>query len=257
MAAYPLIVLIVSAVFGAAVFRQYRRRHRQYQLIWSFSLLMAALGSLAYIVFLLGGKSELAFRVYYICGALLTAPLLGMGSLLLAARSDPAQRRMQWVLRTLIVLGAIGALLLLVSPIDGVALQHVNGGPGDRPDTAVAGHPDVYRTGIWLLFLIVLNIFGAAAVIGVALYSGWQLWKRRIAGRLVAANALIALGTYVISQAGGQARTGLGAGFFWVTMAIGWVVLFCGFLLTSRGQREPATQAQGSAATLQPRTRPS
>jgi hypothetical protein len=93
-----------------------------------------------------------------------------------------------------------------------------------------------------------LNIFGGVAVIAVALYSGWQLWRRNISGRLVAANVLIALGTYVISQAGGQARTGLGAGFFWLTMAVGWVILFGGFLLTFRLHHGAPAERQSTSA---------
>jgi hypothetical protein len=242
--AYPLIVFFVSTAFALAVLRQYLLRHRPYQLAWVASLAAAAGGSLAYVVFLAGDKSEIAFRLYYILGALWTAPLLGLGSILLVARSERAQARARITVIAVLIGCAVGAVVLLVSPIYPQVLKALDGGPGSNPD--------VYKPGIWTLFLIVLNTFGGVAVVGVALLSGWQLWKRGGSARLVAANVLIALGTIVISQAGGMARTGFGVGLFWLTMAIGWVILFSGFLLTFNVQRAVAPAPQGSSAMARP-----
>ena len=229
--AYPLIVFLVSSVFCLTVLRQYMQRRRSYQLAWSLSLGSASTGSLAYLVFLVAGKPELAFRFYYIFGALLTAPLLGIGSILLASRTPAARLRARRFV-TLVSLGCVaGTILLLANPIHADLLRQLNGGPGSDPD--------VYASGPWKPVLIVLNIVGAICVFGVALFSGWQLYRRSGTRRLVAANGLIALGTYVISQAGGQARTGFGASAFWLAMALGWIVLYGGFLCTFSPRSEP------------------
>ena len=124
------------------------------------------------------------------------------------------------------------AVLLLVNPIHDILLRQLNGGPGTQPD--------VYTAGPWEPLLIVLNIVGAVCVFGVALHSGWQLYRRSGTRMLVLANVFIALGTYVISQAGGMARTGFGAGAFWLTMTLGWLVLFGGFLCTFSPRVEAA-----------------
>ena len=232
MSAYPLVVLLVSLAFCIAVFRQYLQRRRPYQLIWTASLAMAALGSLAYIVFLQDGMSEAAFRVYYICGALLTAPLLGCGSILLIARSPRAQQRARMVTVSVIALCVIGAVLLLVGPVNASLLHKLNGGSGSDPS--------IYKQGLGVAFIALLNSFGALAVIGVALYSGWQLRKRDISSNLVSANVLIATGTIIISLAGTVARIGVNDSLFWLTMAVGWVVLYFGFLLTSTGAHAEA-----------------
>ncbi len=221
---YPLIVFVVSTAFCAIVLNQFMQRRRAYQLAWSVSLASAAAGSLSYVVFLLAGRPEIAFRLYYIFGALLTAPLLGVGSLLLASRTPEARRRAGYPI-AVVVLGCLaGSIMLLVNPIHTDVLQQLNGGPGTNPD--------VYASGPWQPIVIAVNIAGALSVFGVAVFSGWQLLRRSGTRRLVVANGLIALGTYVISQAGGQARTGFGAGAFWLTMALGWIVLFGGFLST-------------------------
>jgi len=48
-----------------------------------------------------------------------------------------------------------------------------------------------------------------------------------------------------------MARTGHGVGLFWLTMAIGWVVLFSGFLLTFNLHRESPTLPVSSSAVVQ------
>ena len=236
---YPLFVFVVSGMFFLVVARQYAQRRRPYQFAWALSLATAVAGSLAYVIFLAADKSELAFRLYYVFGALLTAPLLGLGSILVISRSDAARVRARWVVSVVALLCVAGAIVLLTNPVNTQVLGQLNGGPGTNPD--------VYTANSGKVFVIVLNIFGALAVFGVAIYSAWQLYKRRGSPRLVTANVVIALGTYIISQAGGQARTGHGVGLFWLTMTIGWIVLFGGFLLTFTVHRESVAPLRQTA----------
>ncbi len=237
---YPFFVFVVSGLFFLAAARQYVQRRRPHQLAWALSLASAAAGSLCYVIFLAADKSELAFRLYYVFGALLTAPLLGLGSILIISRNDQAMARARWVVYVVSAACAIGTVALLINPIHSTVLHRLNGGPGTNPD--------VYAAGPGVVFVVVLNIFGALAVVGVAIYSAWLLYKRHGSRRLVAANVIIALGTYVISQAGGMARTDHGVGLFWLTMAIGWVVLFAGFLLTFNLHRDVPVPTLSSAA---------
>ncbi len=237
---YPLFVFVISSIFFLAVARQYVQRRRPHQLAWALSLASAVGGSFAYVIFLAADKSELAFRLYYVFGALLTAPLLGLGSILIISRDARALERARWVIYIVSAACVVGTLVLLTNPIDLKVLHQLNGGPGTNPD--------VYTAASGKAFVIVLNIFGAVAVVGVAIYSAWQLYKRHGSRRLVAANVVIALGTYVISQAGGMARTDHGVGLFWLTMAIGWVVLFSGFLLTFNLHRDVPAPAAAAPA---------
>jgi hypothetical protein len=238
---YPVIVFVVSTVFMVSVFRQYQRRHRPYQIVWVLSLATASLGSLAYVFFLGADKTELAFRLYYIFGAMLSAPLLGLGSMLLASRSDRARQVTRITIYVVAVLSVIGAISLLTTRINTSALAMLDGGPGTS---------GVYASGVWLPIIAVLNSFGAIAVIGVALYSAWQVWRREGPAQYLAANSLIALGTLVIAAAGSTARLGFGAGLFWLTMAVGWVVLYGGFLLTYMLHRPATTPASPPARAI-------
>jgi len=131
-----------------------------------------------------------AFRVYYAAGALLTAPLLGAGSLLLAG-----------VRRT-------GAVALLYAGLAvGVAIaMPVHG------SFAVHGLPpaqDHLAFAPARLLAIVANALGTLAVVGVALRS---LRKRPLG------NTLIVLG--VAAAAVGSGIAGLGAGGAAVGIAV-------------------------------------
>ena len=185
---YPLIVAVVSLAFGVIVLSQWMARRRPQQLIWGIALLMAA--------------------------------YLGMGSLYLAL----SKRVADLILAALVIVSAFGVALVLVAPVDVVALHRLQ-------HTSGAG-TGVLKPGPWLLWLIaVLNSFGAAAVIGVALYSAYKVLRRQAPVRFAVANVTIAIGTGIVTYAGTAARLG-SPNDFWILMAVGWVVIFAGFLLT-------------------------
>jgi hypothetical protein len=180
------------------------RAHRAPELLaWSASLLAYAVAAGALAWGAAAGWGEAAFRVYYLFGGLLTAALLGVGSLLLAGR-----RWAGWV--GLVYVGlAVGVALAepLTAPVDGRTIPEAQEHLEFVPARVVA---------------VVGNSFGTLAVIGVALGT----LRRRPLG-----NALIVAGTAV--AAAGSAVAGLGvaetAGF----VAVAVVLLYAGFLSAS------------------------
>ena len=151
-----------------------------------------------------------AFRVYYAAGALLTAPLLGAGSLLLAG-----VRRVGAV--ALLYAGlAVGVAIAM--PVHGSFAVH--GLPPAQDHLAFAPAR---------LLAIVANALGTLAVVGVALRS---LRKRPLG------NTLIVLG--VAAAAVGSGIAGLGAGGAAVGIAVGAVLLYAGFVVSPRSAARPS-----------------
>ena len=114
---------------------------------------------------------------------------------------------------------------------------------------------DGLKAGLWLIPVILLNTFGAVAVIAVALYSAYKVWQRQAPGRFVAANVTIAVGTLIISAAGSTGRLGLTPHYFWIIMTAGWIVIFAGSCSRqarraqrARQPRRPARPRSGSVA---------
>lgn len=165
--------------------------------------------------------NALAFRLYYLLGAMWMPSLMGMGSLGLVMR-----RAVVWVIfAILLIFGLVGSVLLFLAHVQPEALNALNGGPG----------VNVLASGAWLPFLIVLNTFGAMAVSVVALWSVWTTFRRQTPARFLLGNAVLALGILIISAAGTAARLGAPS-LFWVTMLIGWCVTFIGYLLLTPWQ---------------------
>jgi len=81
---------------------------------------------------------------------------------------------------------------------------------------------------------IILNTLGVVAVVGVALYSGWQMIRRQKSGaplsaftsNLLRANILILAGDLLNGAAGGLARFLDIQSTFWIIMAFGWAIFF-------------------------------
>jgi hypothetical protein len=150
-----------------------------------------------------------AFRVYYASGALLTAPLLGAGSLLLAG-----VRRAAAV--GLLYAGlAIGVALAM--PVHGHFATH--GLPPAQDHLALVPAR---------ILAIVANSLGTLAVVVVAVRS----LRRRPLG-----NTLIVLG--VAAAAIGSGVAGLGAGGAAVGIAVGAVLLYAGFTARSAPRPSP------------------
>ena len=166
---------------------------------WSASLLAYALASGGLAWGAAAGWNEAAFRVYYTCGGLLTAALLGSGSLLLSGRSWAAPAAF---LYTGLALG-IGLAAPLTSPVGGETIPEAQ------------EHLELFPARI---LAIAGNSVGTLAVVAIAL----STIRRRPLG-----NAFILAG--VAAAAAGSAVAGLGVAQSSVFVALAAVLLFVGF----------------------------
>lgn len=239
----PIVNVLVTGLFAGVILRQYIQRRRQHQLYWSLALIMAFLATLAYICMLIVQPTSVTgiffFRIYYLFGASIMPAWLGLGSLTLAG----------WKRLTRILVGIVSFLSFVaiafifdatIPPTNMSKLAQIAGTPG-------AG---ILQRGPWLFTTITLNSFGAVAVAGVALYSGWKLKQRQASiagintGTILWANACIFVGVVLIALAGTLAGFFGVESTFWLVMTLGWIILFIGALLASRRSRTSATAVQ-------------
>jgi hypothetical protein len=188
---------------------RYRVRRTPQLAAWAASLLAYAIASAALAWGAAAGWGDVAFRVYYLFGGLLTAALLGAGSLLLAGQ--------RWVVPVILVyLGlAIGIVMAepLTAPVSGTSI----------PDTQE--HLDFLPA---RLAAVMGNSLGTIAVIAVAALT----FRRR-----PLANALIVGGVAVAAT--GSGLSGLGVAETSAFIAGGALLLYMGFIQAGRtGARE-------------------
>jgi hypothetical protein len=244
----PAINVLVTGLFAGVILRQYFSRHRIYQLYWSISLCMAFVATISYMVMLFvqptSATGVLCFRIYYILGGALAPAWLGMGCIALSNKG--LLSRISFSL--LLLLSLVATSFILDASIDTQKLAQVAGTPGTG----------ILQTGPWLVTIIVLNTLGVVAIVAVAIYSGWKLIQRQhdIGGlrtsNILWANVLILLGAIFDGAAGSLARfLGLQS-TFWLIMALGWIILFAGVLLTGRRPRISSAAAPSSQTQSQP-----
>lgn len=186
---------------------------------WSLAAYAVAAGAIAW-----GQAAQWdarAFRVYYAAGALLTVPLLGTGSLLLA--------RVRRAGAVGCVLAGIGIGVALAMPVHGAFATH--GIPPAQDHLAFAPAR---------LLAILFNSAGTIAVVGIAIRS----LRRRPLG-----NVLIVLG--VAAAALGSGLAGLGAGGTAIGIAVGVALLYLGITVPNgaylvRRRNRHATVTEGA-----------
>ena len=191
---------LLSLRLAGALARRYRARRSPELAAWAASLACYAVASAALAWGAAAGWDDPAFRVYYLFGGLLTAPLLGAGSLLLAGR--------RWAIPLALVYAglAVGVAVSvpLESPVSGLEIP------------AAQDHLDFVPA---RLTAIVGNSLGTAAVVVVALAT----FRRR-----PLANALLLAGVALAAAGSGLAGLGYAATSAFVALAS--VLLYLGFV---------------------------
>ncbi len=198
---------LVSLRLSADLVRRFRRQRAPEFAAWAAALAAYALAAGALAWGAAAGWSEPAFRLYYLGGALLTAALLGVGSLLVVGR-----RR---IVPVALVYTGLAVGVALAAPIE-----------GELSGTDVPEAQDVLELWPARVVAIVGNSLGTLAVVLVALAT----FRRRPLG-----NALILAGVGVAALGSGLA--GLGVGALAPIVAVAALLLYAGFVAPTTALR--------------------
>jgi hypothetical protein len=202
----------VSLRLSGELARRFRERRTPELLAWSAALAAYAVAAGALAWGAAAGWSDAAFRVYYLGGAFLTAPLLGAGSLLLVGRRFAAPAAL--------VYAGVAIGVAVAVPLE-TALS----------GTDVPEAQDVLELWPARVLAIAANTVGTLLVVVVAIAS----FRARPLG-----NALILAGVAVAALGSGLA--GLGVGALAPVLALAAILLYLGFVTPggrSRVARDP------------------
>ena len=200
---------LVTLRLSGDLLRRFRDRRSPELAAWSGALGAYALAAAALAWGAAAGWSAASFRVYYLGGALLTAALLGAGSLLLARRGWAAPLALAY---TGLAVGIALAVPLELSP-SGV----------DVPDAQ-----DVLALWPARVVAIAANSLGTLAVVAVAIAT----FRRRPLG-----NTLLLSGVAVAAIGSGLA--GLGVGALAPAIAVAALLLYAGIVLPTKPAARP------------------
>jgi len=200
--AAALLALRLTALLA----RRRRATGRPELAAWTAALFAYAVASAALTWGAAAGWDSRSFRVYYLFGGLLTAPLLGVGSLLLYGWRRVAAPALLYV--------GLAVGIAISAPVDGAFGNSI---------PAAQDHLDLIPA---RLVAIVANVTGTLAVVVVAIVT----IRRRPLG-----NALILAGVGVAAL--GTALSGLGAAKTALFVAIAALLLYGGFTVSPRSRR--------------------
>ena len=221
---------LISIAFCLLTYDRWLSRRAPHDLAWSIAMALFALGAGALWWAESRGWSIMSFRIFFLCGAVLNVPWLGLGTVYLLFG-----QRIGHSVRTILIL------------LSGVAMGVVLTAP-----TKYAVNPDNFPTAKELfgigprLFAALGSALPALVIIGGALWSAFRIVRHRVPAattsarraaihpkQLAAGNLLIALGAIVLSASGTIAgRLGKDRAFA-ITLLVGVSILFGGFIVAS------------------------
>jgi hypothetical protein len=198
---------------------RWSRSRAPHQGAWPIALALFALASAALATGASTGWDEGTFRAFFLLGAVVNVPWLALGTIyLLAGRKVGDRVRMGLVFFT-----GLGLGVLLAAPMHGTI----------TPDQIPVGK-DVFGP-LPRALAGVGSGLGAVVVFGGAAWSAVRFARSRRpgSGKLAGGNALIALGTLVLSS-GGLLQGIVGSDeAFALTLAVGIAVIYAGFAVAS------------------------
>jgi hypothetical protein len=234
-AALAAAATLVALAFSISTFDRWLQRRRPHDGAWSFSLLLFAVGSLALWWAEARGWSLSSFRVFFLAGAVLNVPWLALGTVYLLFGIKIGKIVKTWLIG--LSGAAVGVLLAAPTKQDQLTGTDVSGGALPQGSKIFGVAPRV--------FAAVGSGVAALLIIGAAIWSIIRVLRGRVPAvgqaqrqitntrRHVASNTLIAVGTIILSASGTLAgRLGEDRAFA-ITLLLGIVVLFAGFLVSA------------------------
>jgi hypothetical protein len=247
VAGLAFLATAVATLFAEATFKRWRQKRSPHEAAWTVALALFALASAALATGASTGWDRGVFRIFYLLGAVLNVPWLALGTIYLLF-GERAGRRVRAVL---VFASGLAAGVLLTAPMT----RDVTG------SATIPVGKEVF--GVFPRVLAAVGSgLGAVVVFGGAAWSAVRFARaargRAAAarpggpppGRMAAANALIALGTLVLSG-GGTLQGVLGHDeAFTVTLATGIAVIYAGFLVAARPASVSDHQRMSDMTTL-------
>jgi hypothetical protein len=220
VAGLAFLATAVATVFAQATGVRFARTKAPHQGAWTLALALFALASAALATGASTGWDPGTFRAFYLLGAILNVPWLALGTIYLLWGPTIGNR----VRVALVFFSGLATGAILAAPMHGEIERF-----GDIP--VGKDHFDALPR----ILAAAGSGAGAIVVFGGAIYSAVRFARRRESGwgSVAGGNALIALGTLVLSS-GGLLQGAVGHDeAFTISLAAGIAVIYAGFVVAS------------------------
>jgi len=216
----PIFSTLITFIFAASVFNRYKVKHGKHLLFWGIGLVLYGIGTLTEVIMIFT-YNELALKLWYLCGAMLTAAWLGQGTVNLLVRRKGIAAILNYIL---IIVSLLALILVILAPVTPAAATYNTAQP------ASAQYKDILtRSGVIVLLTILLNIYGTFTLVGGAIYSAYIFWRKGVLFNRMVGNILIAVGAILPALGGTFLKMGL-PDFLYLSEFLGVILMYIGFL---------------------------
>ncbi len=211
---------IITFAFAVSVFTRYRGRGGTHLLLWGIGLVFYGLGTLTEVI-LSFTFSELALRLWYLTGAMLTAAWLGQGTVHLLIRRRGVASSLMIILTIVSVLAAV---LVFITPMTPAAAAYDPGVPASTQYKEIMA-----RSSLTIALTVLLNLYGTITLVGGAIYSAYLFWRKKVLLNRVVGNILIAAGALLPATGGTFIQAGL-VDWLYLSELLGVILMYAGFI---------------------------
>ena len=217
----PAGAAVVALAFAVHLFARAGGRRSWFEAVWGVALLMFAVASGALALGVLDGWSPAEFRAYWLFGAVLNVPYLGLGEVYLLAR-----RRWVGHVALVVVLAATAwaAAEVRTAPLDVDVLSS---------ETFFTGREVLGEHAPARVLAMLYSYAGTAVLVLGILWSALGMRGRPELRNRFSGVLLIALGALIVAGGAAFAAAGSFVGFS-LTLAAGVAVMYWGFLTATR-----------------------
>jgi hypothetical protein len=288
---FPIIAAAVSFVFAGLLLRQYLPKRKPHQLVWSIAMLLFGIASLTEAIGLLSGWTEMLVKTWYLFGGVLVVGYLALGTLYIQDKKVGSWLVVSAVIMSamavlpmlifnkeitglsktegIILYGLLFIELLalavtaknhiakiwmanlLIGTVAGVIML-INS-PVDAARIAADGWEAIERTPFLKGLTMSMNIGGSTILVGGALYSGWTLIRKNIMREVAVGTILIGAGAMLCASGGiisGWFKIA-GPAALSISLTLGIVVMFIGFLQTGRSPSKAPSKNQSESKKVE------
>ena len=230
----PILTTFVALAFATDLFRRHRDRGGLHLLWWGVGMLTYAGGTATEAYVTLFGWNAVAFRLWYVFGALLGGAPLAQGSVYLHLGRRTANR----LTIALLAVIAFGTIAVALTPINAALVE----------PHRLSGQVMTWR---WVRFISpFVNLYAVIFLIGGAWRSAIRFARAREMRHRAVGNALITVGAILPGIGGSFTRFGH-VEVLYVTEFIGLLLIFAGYRLATR-ERTPGASPSSITSHVLP-----
>lgn len=231
----PALTTVLAFAFTVVLWRHWQLKPQaRYLMWWMIGVALFGVGTFTEAATTIFGWNEALFRSWYISGALLGGAPLAQGTVYLLMKKRTADR----LTVAMLTYAAIVAVFVLATPIvpDLVQAHRLSG--------------EVMEWQWVRIFSPLLNTYALIFLVGGAVWSAWQYWKRPDRPKaLVQGNAFIAVGALLPGIGGAFTRAGQ-VEVLYVTELLGLTLIWLGYQAMLRVAAPSIHTAQRAAVGL-------